>query len=82
MSPSMSLVAGSSLLGVKESLFPGKWGSASLKHCLSPLWFLRPKKTPTLRTNFSLLEYPISVDLGKKHLGFFFFFLVSDTVLF
>lgn len=33
------------------------------------------KKTPsTLRTKiFSLPEYPIAADLGKKHLSFFFF---------
>lgn len=68
-------VAGNSLLGVKESLFPGKWGSASLKRCLSLLWFLRPKKKKKSPKNkFLPPRISRSADLGKKRLDFFFSF--------
>lgn len=56
-----------SVAGVKESLFP-----RSLKHCLSLLWFLRPKKIP--KNKFLPPRISCSADLGKKHLGFFFSF--------
>lgn len=46
MSLLVLLKAGNGLLREKELLFAGKWGSASPTCCLSPLWFLRPKKTP------------------------------------
>lgn len=70
--------AGNSLLGVKESFFPERWGSASLKHCLSLLWFLRPKNNPP-RTNFCLPEYPAQQILERNTWAFFFSFKSLGT---
>lgn len=66
----MFSASGNSLLGVKESLFFGKWGSASLKRCLSLLWFLRPKKIPQEQISASQ-NIPLSRS-WKETLGLFF----------
>lgn len=66
----MCSAAGNRLLGVKESLFPGKWGSASLEHCLTLLWFLRPKKIPQEQISASQ-NIPLSRS-WKETLGPFF----------